>query len=69
MTLLEKIIYIADFIEPTRPNFECLERARYLAYENIDDALVFILKNTIQFNKNKGRIIHYLSEDAYRFYK
>lgn len=69
MTLLEKIIYIADFIEPTRPNFECLERARYLAYENIDDALVFILKNTIQFNKNKGRIIHYLSEDAYQFYK
>lgn len=69
MNLLEKIIYIADYIEPTRTYFDGLERARYLAYENIDEAMFYILKNTIKFNEKKGRLIHDLSKEAYEYYK
>ncbi|MDE6181726.1 MAG: bis(5'-nucleosyl)-tetraphosphatase (symmetrical) YqeK, partial [Eubacteriales bacterium] len=69
MTLFEKIIYIADYIEPTRTYFDGLERARYLAYENIDEAMAYILKNTISFNEKKGRLIHDLSKEAYEYYK
>ena len=39
MTLLEKIIYLADYIEPTR-DFEGVETLRTLAYENLDAAII-----------------------------
>lgn len=69
MTLLEKIIYISDYIEPTRAHFEGVEKARKLAYENIDKAMEYILKSTIIYNEQKGRLIHHLSKEAYEFYK
>jgi nicotinate-nucleotide adenylyltransferase len=37
MTLLEKILYLADYIEPTR-SFEGVDKLRSLAYDNIDEA-------------------------------
>jgi len=57
MTLLEKIIYIADYIEPAR-NFECVEEARKLAFEDIDRAVLFSLDNTIRYLLLKGALIH-----------
>ncbi len=47
MSLLEKIIYIADYIEPNRKYFDGLDKARKLAYEDIDKTMVAILNNTI----------------------
>ena len=44
MTLLEKIIYIADYIEPTR-DFEGVEPLRKLAYEDIDSAMALDLQD------------------------
>nr|WP_317357103.1 nicotinate-nucleotide adenylyltransferase [uncultured Tyzzerella sp.] len=69
MTELEKIIYIADYIEPTRAYFDGIYEARELAYKNLDRAMSYILENTIQFNRKKGRIIHPLSIEAYSYYK
>lgn len=69
MTLLEKIIYIADYIEPTRAHFDGIEKARELAYINIDIAMEKILKDTIEYNEAKGRLIHPLSKYAYYYYK
>ncbi|WP_250277763.1 nicotinate-nucleotide adenylyltransferase [[Clostridium] colinum] len=69
MSNLEKIIYIADYIEPTRPYFEGIYKARELAYKDLDKAMAYILENTIQFNLKKGRIIHHLSMEAYDYYK
>lgn len=66
MSLLEKIVYIADYIEPNRRFFEGLDKVRKLAYEDIDLTMVEILKNTISYNKNK--VIHPLSLDALTFY-
>lgn len=47
MTLLEKIIYIADYIEPNR-DFEGVEELRRLAYEDLDRALLLGVETTIQ---------------------
>lgn len=47
MTLLEKIIYIADYIEPTR-DFEGVERLRQLAYEDIDSAMALGLRMSLE---------------------
>ena len=43
MTLLEKIIYMADYIEPTR-NFPGVEKLRKLAYQDLDRALLLGLE-------------------------
>ncbi len=69
MSLLEKIIYIADYIEPNREAFDGLEEIRKLAYEDIDKAVEFSLENTIGYNVNKKRIIHPLSMEALEYYR
>lgn len=48
MSDLEKIIFLADYIEPKR-NFDGVEKARELAKENLDKAMIFALNNTIEF--------------------
>lgn len=58
MTVLEKIIYLADYIEPGR-TFEKIHEVRVLAYDkNIDAALIKAINNTIEFLISKGSIIH-----------
>lgn len=57
MSLLEKIIFIADIIEPSR-NFQGVETMRKLAYENLDKSIVFALDRNIQFVIERGRLLH-----------
>nr|WP_312575910.1 bis(5'-nucleosyl)-tetraphosphatase (symmetrical) YqeK [Sedimentibacter sp.] len=53
MSMLEKIIYIADKIEPNR-NFEGVEEMRKLAYENINEAIIKSLISTISYVKQRN---------------
>lgn len=69
MTLLEKIIFIADYIEEGRKKFDTLDEARKLAYEDIDKTMAFILKNTIEYVKEKNKALHPLSVEALEYYK
>ncbi len=69
MTLMEKIIYIADYIEPNRETFDGLEEARRLAYLDLNMALKYILEQTIEYIKAKGKTLHPLSLEAYEYYK
>lgn len=52
MTLLEKIVYLSDYIEPNR-NFPGVEEVRHLAFKNINQALIVALSNTISFLMKK----------------
>ena len=63
MTLLEKIIYMADYIEPTR-NFSGVEQLRKLAYEDLDRAMLLGLEMSIEENRNYGNEIHQNSVSA-----
>lgn len=69
MTLLEKIIFIADYIEPNREKFGGLDEARRLAYLDLDQAMEYILENTIAYVKARGRLLHPLSLEALEYYK
>ena len=69
MSVLEKIVFIADYIEPNRKPFEGLEEARKLAYQDLDKAMEFILHQTITYVKHKGKGMHPLTLEAYEFYK
>lgn len=46
MTLLDKIIYVADYIEPGR-NFPGVEDARVIAFSDLDQAVAFETKHTL----------------------
>ncbi|ADF41391.1 conserved hypothetical protein [Priestia megaterium DSM 319] len=48
MTLLEKIVYVADYIEPGR-RFPGVDEVRELAKTDLNAALIQSLKNTISF--------------------
>ena len=47
MSRLEKIIYIADYMEPSRKQAEDLPDVRRLAFQDLDLTLVRILKDTL----------------------
>lgn len=57
MTLLEKIIYLSDFIEPGRC-FEGVEELRRLAFENLDKALLAAFDSSIRYIILKNELIH-----------
>ena len=57
MSNLEKIIYIADYIEPSR-TFLGVERYRKIAYENLNVALQMILENSIKYILDRGELLH-----------
>lgn len=69
MSLLEKIIFIADYIEPNREKFEGLEEARRLAYLDLDMAMRYILEETIAYVKRRNLLLHSLSTEALEYYK
>ena len=57
MTLLDKIIYLADYIEPGR-HFPGVEEVRNMAKENLDKALIKAIQNTIMFLLKKNQTIY-----------
>ncbi len=69
MSLLEKIVFIADLIEPNRDYFKGLDKIRKLAYNNIDDAVISALERTIEYNKERKRVIHPLGLAALEYIK
>ncbi len=57
MSKLEKIIYIADYIEPGRTHAANLKQIRKTAYEDLDKALFRILEDTLAYlHSTDGRI-------------
>jgi predicted HD superfamily hydrolase involved in NAD metabolism len=57
MTTLEKIIYLADYIEPGR-SFPGVEEVRDLAKSDLNRAVLAAVKNTIEFLLNKNQPIY-----------
>ena len=53
MTLLEKIIYLADYIEPGR-KFEEVHELRELAFKDLDLALLTGMKHSISYVKGRA---------------
>ncbi len=57
MTTLEKILYLADYMEPHR-DFPGVERLRELAYVDLDAAVALGCEMSIEEMKEKGRPVH-----------
>ena len=57
MTILDKILYLADYIEETR-DFPGVEKARELAKADIDRALLYCYDQTLTELVARGKLIH-----------
>lgn len=68
MTLLEKIIYLADYMEPNR-DFEGVEELRRLTASDLDAAMRLGLSMSIRQLRENHRCIDKNSEAALRFLK
>ena len=66
MNTLEKILYVADYMEPNR-DFPGVEKLRALAYEDLDKALKLGLQMTLELLKQQGREISPESAEALAF--
>lgn len=69
MTLLEKIIYIADYIEPNRKKLPNLTLVRGLCFDNLNTGLRKILEDSLEYLKSKNNPIDPLTQETYDYYK
>ena len=66
MSLLEKIIYVADYMEPNR-DFSGVDKLRALAFSDIDAALKLGLEMTLEHLERQGSEVSPESRDALAF--
>ena len=69
MTLLEKIIYIADYIEPGRDKAPNLPTVRRLAFQDLDETMYVILKDTLEYLEHGSGTIDATTRQACRYYQ
>ena len=68
MTVLEKILYIADFTEPNRKSFPGLDELRKLSEEDLDLAMLRAVESSINYVKSQGNLLHEQSVKTQKFY-
>ncbi|MBR6271434.1 MAG: nicotinate-nucleotide adenylyltransferase [Lachnospiraceae bacterium] len=69
MSLLDKIVFVADLIEPGRSGFPEIESIRKAAFEDIDRALLMCMESTRNYLKSQGRSIDEESVKVYTYYR
>lgn len=70
MTLLEKIVFVADYIEPSRKIIPRLDIIRKEAFQDLNLATYLILENTLSYlREDPKKEIDPMTEDAYNYYK
>lgn len=69
MNLLDKIVYVADYIEPGRDKAENLDYLRKIAYQNIDKCIAQITYDTLAYLKEKKSAIDPTTQLTYEFYR
>ena len=69
MTLLEKIVYIADYIEPKRDKAPNLAIVRKLAFQDLDECMYKILADTLAYLEENPKDIDNATKDAFLYYR
>ncbi|WP_026523576.1 bis(5'-nucleosyl)-tetraphosphatase (symmetrical) YqeK [Butyrivibrio sp. MB2005] len=68
MTTLEKIVFIADFIEPNRKPLEHMDIIRKEAFRDLDSCMLLILRDTLNYLKNIDKECDSMTQDTYEYY-
>lgn len=64
MSLLDKILYVADYIEPGRDRAKHLPELRKQAFLDLDEACLSIMEQTLEYLKESGILIDPMTEMA-----
>lgn len=67
MSLLDKILYVADYIEVRRDKASNLDEMRRLAFEDIDEALYQIIKSSLEYLNSKGKALDPMTQKTYEY--
>ena len=57
MSVLDKIVYIADILNQERYKADNLPQMRRLAYEDLDQTMYEILKSTLEYLAKKAQML------------
>ena len=68
MNLLDKILFIADYIEPLRDKANRLPEIRETAFRDLDEALRMILYDTIHYLAKGTKEIDPATQETYDYY-
>ena len=68
MTLLEKIMYLADYIEPTR-DFPGVDKLRQVCYDSLDAGLQLGLEMTVEEMAQRSNPVHRATLEALEYLK
>ncbi|MGN1146822.1 MAG: bis(5'-nucleosyl)-tetraphosphatase (symmetrical) YqeK [Lachnospiraceae bacterium] len=69
MSLLEKIIFVADYIEPGRKQAPNLAEIRRMAFIDLDKAMLQILEDTLDYLQSTAGEIDPMTERTYEYYR
>ena len=69
MTVLEKIVYIADYIEPGRYKAKNLPEVRHLAFQDLDETMYQILHDTILYLNGSTNTMDPSTTQAFEYYQ
>lgn len=69
MTLLEKIVFLADYIEPARCRAAHLHEIRDIAFVDIDQAVYMTLRDTLRYLESGIGAVDEMTKSAYVYYK
>lgn len=68
MSDLEKIIFIADYIEPGRKQAPNLTQIRKMAFVDLDQTMLLILSDTLDYLKESDIVIDLKTQKTYDYY-
>ncbi len=68
MTDLEKILYLADIIEPNRKPFDGIEELRSLCRSNLDCAMLYALDRSIEYIQHRHKKLHSQTLQAQQYF-
>ncbi|MGN0367193.1 MAG: bis(5'-nucleosyl)-tetraphosphatase (symmetrical) YqeK [Wujia sp.] len=68
MSILEKIIFVADYIEPNRKPLPEIDEIRKEAFTDLDTCVIHILKNTLDFLNGTTLELDIMTQKTYDFY-
>ncbi|WP_448862582.1 bis(5'-nucleosyl)-tetraphosphatase (symmetrical) YqeK [Dorea sp.] len=69
MSLLEKIVFIADYIEPGRRELPNMKEVRPLAFKDIDQCLYRILEDSLVYLNSRNISVDPMTQKTYDYYK
>lgn len=69
MTTLDKIVFIADYIEPHRFKAKNLKLIRKVAFQDLDECVYLILRDTLFYLRSNPKAVDPTTSDAFEYYK